>query len=180
MKTADIDPTAPPAERMCPTHLLQLDKPSLLGGLDAPPSGSPLRLSDTPEWPPPILFDAVYAGAVLHHFGTQILKDEAVATWKGTFYPGGVMTTAHVDYKVITNERAAAAEKARNQTQDRKARYEARGGPDTLDMLMTLPYIMVPRNKLPDMLREAKAKAEATEQRRVQEKVDTWMKQIAR
>jgi hypothetical protein len=38
---------------------------------------------------------------------------------------------------------------------------------------------MVPRNKLPDMLREAKAKAEATEQRRVREKVDTWMKQVA-
>jgi hypothetical protein len=88
------------------------------------------------------------------------------------------MTTAHADYKLITNERAVAAEKARNQTQDRKG-YEAQGGPDTLDMLMTLPYIMVPRNKLPDMLKGAKAKAEATEQRRVQEKVDTWMKQIA-
>jgi hypothetical protein len=60
---------------------------------------------------------------------------------------GGVMTTAHAA----------------------KARYEAQGGPDTLDMLMTLPYIMVPRNKLPDMLRGAKAKAEATEQRHVQE-----------
>lgn len=176
MNTADIDPTAPPAERRCTTHLFQLDKPSFLGGLGAPPSGSPLRLSDTPEWPPPILFDAVYAGAVLHHFGTQILKDEVLATWKGTFYPGGVMATAHADYK---DGRAAIAEKTQNQTQDRKARYEARGVPDTFDMLMTLPYIMVPRNKLPDMLREAKAKAEATEQRRVREKVDTWMKQVA-
>jgi hypothetical protein len=37
MKTADIDPTAPPAER-CTTHLFQLDELSLLGGLGAPPT----------------------------------------------------------------------------------------------------------------------------------------------
>ena len=44
-------------------------------------------------------------------------------------------------------------------------------------MLMILPYILVPRNELKMMLREAKEKAEAAEQRRVQEKVGTWMKQ---
>lgn len=88
------------------------------------------------------------------------------------------MTTAHADYKVIMDERAATAERTQNQTQGRKAHYEARGGPDTFDMLMTLPYIMVPRNKLQAMLREATAKAEAMEHRRVEEKVDTWMKQI--
>jgi hypothetical protein len=177
MNTADIDPTAPPAEGRCTTHLFKLGNPFLLGR-ETLSSGSPLRISDTPEWPPPILFDAVYAGAVLHHFGTQLLKDEVVATWKDTFYPGGVMTMAHADCKVITDERAATAERTQNQAQDRKARYEARGGPDTFDMLMTLPYIMVPRNKLQAMLREAKAKAEATDQRHVQEKVDAWMKQI--
>ena len=177
MNTSDIDPTAPPAKRRCTAHRFRLSDPVSLGGLGAPPSGSPLRLSDTPECPPPILFDAVYAGAVLHHFGTQTLKDEVVATWKETFYPGGVMTTAHADHK--TDERAATAERIQKQTQDRKARYEARGRPDTFDMLMTLPYIMVPRNKLQATLREATAKAEATEQRRVHEKVDTWMKQIA-
>jgi hypothetical protein len=153
MNTADIDPTAPPAKRKCTAHRFRLNDPVSFGGLGAPPSGSPLRLSDTPECPPPILFDAVYAGAVLHHFGTQILKDEVVATWKETFYPSGVMTTAHADYKVITDERAATMERTQNQTHDRKARYEARGSPDTFDMLMTLPYIMVPRNELQAMLR---------------------------
>ena len=178
MNTADIDPISPPTERRYTTHLFRLDRPVFLGGVGAPPSGSPLRFSDTPEWPTPILFDAVYAGAILHHFGTHMLKDEVVATWQETFYPGGVMTMAPADYKVITDERAATVERTQNQTQDRKARHEARGSPDTFDMLMTLPYIMVPRNKLQAMLREAMAKAEATEQRRVQEKVDTWMKQI--
>ena len=88
------------------------------------------------------------------------------------------MTAADADYKAITDERAAAAERTRNQTQVRKARYEACDGPDTFDILLTLPYIMVPRNELKAMLREEKEKAEATEQRHVQERVDTWLKQI--
>ena len=163
MNTADINPTALPAERRCTAHHFQLDDPASLSSLGAPPSGSPLRLSDTPDFPPPILFDTVYAGTVLHHFGTQTLKDEVVATWKETFYPGGVMTMAHADCKVITDERAATAERTQNQTQDRKANYEARGGLDTLDMLMTLPYIMVPRNKLQAVLRGDGAKTRGGE-----------------
>ena len=59
------------------------------------------------------------------------------------------MTTARADYKV----RAATTERTWNQTQDRKARYEARNSPDPFDMLMTLLYIMVPRNKLQATLR---------------------------
>ena len=45
-------------------------------------------------------------------------------------------------------------------------------------MLMTLPYIMVPRDELQSMLREAEEKAEEMERIRVHEKVDTWMQQI--
>jgi hypothetical protein len=168
MNTSHVDPTAPPAEQRCTAHLFRPDTPSFLGirGRETLSSGSPLQISDNPKWPPGILFDAVYAGAVLHHFGTQTLKDEVVATWKDTFYPGGVMTAAD------------AAKRSRNQAQERGARYEARGGPDTLDMLMALPYILVPPNELQAVMREAKEKAEANEQRRVQEKVNTWMKQM--
>ncbi len=93
------------------THLFQPNKRTALGR-ETLPLGSPLRISDTPEWPPPILFDAVYASAVLHHFGTQTLKDEVAATWKDTFDPGGVMAAADANYKVITDERSAAANRA--------------------------------------------------------------------
>jgi hypothetical protein len=175
MDTSDVDSTAPPAEPRCTAHLFRPDTPSFfrIRGREILPSGSPLQISDDPKWPPGILFDAVYAGAVLHHFGTQTLKDEVAATWKDTFYPGGVITAADADYKVTTDERAAAAKRSRNQ-----ARYEARGGPDTLDMLIALPYILIPPNELQAVRREAKEKAEANEQRRVQEKVNTWRKQM--
>src|SRR5579863_8306326 len=176
MNMSDIKSTTPPAEKRCTAHLFWDDKLSL--GRDSLPLGSPLQISDSPLWPPAILFDAIYAATVLHHFGTQTLKDEVAASWKHAFDPGGVMTTAQVDYNAITDETAAAAERKLNRAQARKARHdEAHSGPDTFDMLMTLPYIMVPRDEL-HVLREAKEKAEVREQRRVHEKVDTWMKQI--
>lgn len=178
MDTTDVDPTATPEEKWYTAHLFEPNQPYFLAGLGAP-SGTPLRISDTRDWPPDILFDAVYAGAVLHKFGTQTLKDEVTATWKDTFDPGGVMDQAHAGHGAITDARALAAEKSQNQAQERRARHQARGAvPDTFDMLMALPYILVPREELQATLREAKEKTEAAEQRRVQEKVDAWNEQV--
>ena len=178
MDTSDVDPTAPPGEKRCTAHLFDPSQPYLLGGMGAPPSGSSLRISDTPDWPPTILFDAVYASAILHHFGTQILKDVVAATWMDTFDPGGVMDQAHAERKSMTDAQALTEERTQKQAQERQARYEARAVPDTFDMLLALPYILVPRNEKQAMLREAKEKAAAAEQRRVQEKVDTWNRQV--
>ena len=169
MDTPDVDPTAPPGEKRCTAHLFEPRKPYRLG---TSPSGSPLRISDTPAWPPTILFDAVYASTVLHHFGTQTLKDVVAATWMDTFYPGGVTDQAHAEALTDSEERT------QKHAQARQTRYEARTVPDTFDMLLALPYILVPRNELQATLREAKEKAGATEQRRVQEKVDAWNRQI--
>jgi len=84
---------------------------------------------------------------------------------------------AHAEHKSITDAQALTEERTRKQAQEHQARYEARSVPDTLYMLLALPYILVPRNELQTTLREAKEKA-AAEQRRVQEKVDTWNRQI--
>ncbi|KAJ2911499.1 hypothetical protein MD484_g8915, partial [Candolleomyces efflorescens] len=171
LNTSDVDPIASPEAPRCTA---QLFNPALPYSLGTPtlPSGSPLRVSDYSKWPPAILFDAVYAGAVLHHFGTQALKDEIAATWNDAFYPGSVMTAADADYKVRTDERASAAKKLRAQERERQ---QGGGAPDTLDMLMALPYILVPPSELQAVKREAKEKTEANERRRVQEKVTTWM-----
>ena len=163
MTTADVNPTALPTEKACTAHLFLLGhaERAFLGD-ETLPLGSPLRVSNTPEWPPTILFDAVYAGAVLHHFGTQTLKDEVTVTWKDI-------------YRVIVDEKSAAAKKV--QKQEREARYQAHAFPDAFDMLMFLPYIKVPTNDLEAAFMEAEEKAEAMEQRRAREKVDAWMKQ---
>lgn len=137
MNTADIDPTTPPAETRCAAHLFQPNKQPSFGALGPLSSGSPLRIPNTPEWPPTILFDVVYASAVIRHFGTQTLVDEIAASWEDSFDPGGIMVAARIDYKVLADERAANAKRRMNHAQ---ARHDARSGPD-----MTLPYILVPR-----------------------------------
>lgn len=70
------------------------------------------------------------------------MKDKVAATWKDTFYPGGIMTAAHVDYKAITDERVVTTERAQSQALNRQVRDDARKNPDTFDMLMTLSYII--------------------------------------
>jgi hypothetical protein len=172
MNTTDIDPVALSTEKRCTSHLFLRGKSIPEKELS---SSSPLRIPDTPEYPPTIRFDAVYASAVLQHFGTQQLKDEVIATWKDSFYPGGIVTAADTEQAEIDDERAVAKEKKQKQDQDS---HEARDLPDTFDTLMTLPYIMVPKNELQATLREAREKAEAAEQKRVREKVDAWLRQV--
>ena len=179
MTTSDIDRTAQSDEKRYTAHLFSpndrygFGDPTLVG------SGPRLRVPNTTnEWPPDILFDIVYAGAVLGHFSTPTLEDELSKGWKDTFYPG-VMSTTQADYKEITDERAAARERKEKQAQERRARHEAHRGPDVFDMLMIMPYVMVPRDQLEAVYSEARKKAEATEHRRVEEKVNTWAKQVA-
>jgi hypothetical protein len=178
MDTSDINPTASPEAERCTAHLFEPDKRDYLGD-NTLPLGSPLRIcTDRTRWPPAILFDAVYASAVLHHFGTKTMKDEVTGTWKNIFYPGGAITTTKADLNAITEQRAADVERKQQNDQDCHVQQDALDGPDTFDMLTVLPYIRVPRNGVQAMLRGAEEAAEAAEQRRVHEKVDSWMKQI--
>ncbi|KAF8873212.1 hypothetical protein CPB84DRAFT_1798578 [Gymnopilus junonius] len=95
-----------------------------------------------------------------HHFGTESLKDGITVAWQHTFHPGRHM---HLDaeYNSITNTREQASDQ-----------------PDLFDMLMTLPYAMVPRDKIQAALREEEDKARVVEFRRVQEKVNVWLKDV--
>ena len=83
MNTTDIDPTAPPAEKRCTSHVFTTKPP--IRALLFP--GSTLSLSGTPRDPPAILFDAIYATTILHHFGTQSLRDLITIVWKDATYP---------------------------------------------------------------------------------------------
>ena len=176
MDTSDVDFTLPPTEERCTTHLFEPDVRYYLGDTTLP-LGSPLHMSNTPDWPPAILFDAVYASSVLHCFGAQALKDEGAAPWKEAFY--GVMSAGQADYKALLDKRAADADKSSKHNQERDARFERHRCPDTFDMLLNLPYILVPPDELHAMRKKAHEIAEAKEQGRVQEMVSTWARQVA-
>ena len=168
MTTADVELTSPPTEKKCIAHAFEPGR-HFLPGTTSTPLGSPVRISDTPQWPPAILFDAVYAGSLLHHFGTQELKDTLATTWEDVFNPRGTMTS---------DEREERKQLQAQNRMTRREAAEANSGPDALDMLMALPYIMVPREKRLSILRELEEEAKVIEQRRVDEKVNLWMEQV--
>ncbi|KAJ2918912.1 hypothetical protein MD484_g1500, partial [Candolleomyces efflorescens] len=174
MSTTDIDSTAPPTEKRCTAHVFELGAQGLLGLTI--PSGSPLRISETeattsPEcqWPPDVLFDLVYANAVLYHFGTPELTQELNSEgWKDILCPDGILTGADHNYDSDLGSRTCTSTDGR-----------ATGTrPDRLDMIMALPYILVPPDELRAVLREKEERAEEVERRRVRERVGDWMEGI--
>ena len=106
MDTTDIDPSASPSEERCTAQTFELPPDEYALGDPRLQSGSPLRLSHTPDWPPAFLFDGVYAGSVFHNFGTQELKDMVNKRWKAS-YAGGSITTADAGHEVIIGQQPA-------------------------------------------------------------------------
>ncbi|KAH9055159.1 hypothetical protein EDB83DRAFT_1111029 [Lactarius deliciosus] len=50
-------------------------------------SGTLVQIAASPQSPPDILFDAIYASFILHHFGTKIVKDRIAKEWTDSLYP---------------------------------------------------------------------------------------------
>ncbi|KAH8995406.1 hypothetical protein EDB92DRAFT_2052945 [Lactarius akahatsu] len=158
MSTTDIDPTAPPAQKQCISHLFEPAPPGTIT------SGSTFQISDIHRFPPAIIFDAVYAGAVLHHFGTQTLKDMVIANWEDTY--SRAMTA--------TDPIESLRSRMQAQTLD-EVHDESHCEPDILDMFAFVPYCMVPPDELRAAMSELREGAEAEECRRVEEKVEEWV-----
>ncbi|KAH9027283.1 hypothetical protein EDB84DRAFT_1608777 [Lactarius hengduanensis] len=159
MDTSDIDHDAPPDQKRCTAHLIQVNGPYPREFV----SGSLVQITASSQFrpPPDILFDAVYATFILHHFGTKRVKDRITKEWNDTLYS-------------VTDEHATTSE--RTSAQDERRTKHRR--PDIMGMLMALPYILVPPDKLQAEMRAAKEEAEAAEQSRVQERVEGWIKQV--
>ncbi len=89
MDTTDVDPNADRAQERFTSHFFFTHSVSLARYTD-----SAVRVpSNMSIWPPTALFDAVYASAVLHHFG--FTPTHISEKWGDVFYPGVSMTSAH-------------------------------------------------------------------------------------
>ena len=186
MSTADVDPTAQPTEKRCIAHLFDPDLPESFGD-PAFHSGSQVRMPNTADkWPPNILFDAVYANAILRHFAPRTMKD-ILKQWKATFYPQGITSGVQANNQAIIDERATAAKRnEQNQVREQRAAGRAnrtrRAGDDPedyFDCLMMLPYIMVPPEKHKAIWRKAGEKRAERERSRVDDKVVGWAREVA-
>ncbi|KAG9310796.1 hypothetical protein JVU11DRAFT_8648 [Chiua virens] len=182
IRTTDIDPTASQEEKRCTAHLFD---PVLSNIFYALRQGSSVKIPNSPDsWPPGILFDAVYAGAVLHHFAAQPLRD-AHRAWKSTFYKG--TSRAQAEHREIISERAAQNARKIEQKDvrgQRASEHQKRGvGGDSNDdyfgFLMALPYILMPRDELEAYQREAEEKKAERERSRVTDKVLGWTREVA-
>ena len=154
--------------------------------------GRPLPLSDPRRDPPAIIFDAVYAGAIVHHFGSQIMKDVVSSAWKNDFHKGGVTSSAGAERKKIDDKRAALADKTEpevevkqharryKRTEGRKSHHldTTPSGPDSLDMVMMLPYAFLPANERQAFFMRAREKAEAVEKEHLEETVGQWARHV--
>jgi len=91
--TTDVDLNAGRAQERVTTHFFEF-RESL--ERQAGPSGLAVRLPpDMSIWPPPMLFDAVYASAVAHYFG--VASTDMLEKWADMFYPGRSTKPAYAD-----------------------------------------------------------------------------------
>jgi hypothetical protein len=75
MDTSDVDPNSEKTQERYTKHLFNEAAERPTG-----PSGSVVRVpSNKSIWPPALLFDAVYASAVVHNFGT--VATDIVEKW---------------------------------------------------------------------------------------------------
>jgi hypothetical protein len=95
----------------------------LVAGLSGPAVRVP---SDRSIWPPSIIFDAVYASAVVRHFGSPVT--DALKKWGDVFYPGVPTKAAHTDAKRQRDQADANKEDSNEQKAAGRQRYEKRTG----------------------------------------------------
>ncbi|KAH8980748.1 hypothetical protein EDB86DRAFT_3087628 [Lactarius hatsudake] len=179
--SANVDDTAPPEQKRYTAHIMQNG--------DTVPSdcvlGSSFRIAENvhAQFPPDILFDAVYASFMVHQFGTEAMKDSA-RKWEDTFYSKGPMTQREAAHRAILDECASAKEKTKKQALDRdecrenRKRLKSGQARDLIDMLLAIPYILVLPDEHLEMMRQAREELEAVEQRCVQKKVEEWMRHV--
>ena len=184
MDTTDVDSSADRAQERFTSHLFAPELKELLPAL----SGSAIRVSsDTSIWPPTMLFDAVYAGVVMRHFGLKDSDSGFLKKYGDIFYPGGPTKAAHADDKHRRDQDDAAKENIRQSNARRDKRQEARdpknrgtnNAVDPLDVAMMYRFKAVDPEKVKAYLKECEAVTAERERKGLEEKVNSWRESLA-
>lgn len=133
-------------ETRCTAHVFR-DKRGILGDPSLI-SGTNVRVShNVKDWPPQILFDAVYASAVLRRFDSEGFTDYS-KKWTSTYYPGGLTTALRRQQDVINRGRKDYNDKVATQASARSKRYQNKnknhdGDEEELDVVSYMPLPIV-------------------------------------
>ena len=173
MDTTDVVANADPAEERFTYHIFNQSLRGLLPEL----FGSAIRApSDMSMWPPTVLFDAVYASAVWHHFHAT----NEFEKWKDVFYPpDGPMTAAKADGKRQDGQSEPDKKNKDEQNTKRKQCAESRAkkgadAMDSFDMVMMCRYMQMGPEKTRVYLKQCEEMAAAREHKGLEEKVNSW------
>lgn len=177
MDTTDIDSNADRAQERFTSHHFDRSLERVL-----PSSGSAIRVpSDMSDWPPAELFDAVYASAVLHHFGFQL--NHISETWGDVYHPGGTMKA---NDRRRHHQADVDKENSKRQAADRQQRYERRDGRrrnrDTIhpyDLVLMYRCQAMEPEKVRAYLKGSEEIVAAKERKGLEDKVNSWRESLA-
>jgi hypothetical protein len=183
MDTTDVVSDADGAHERSTSHFFAQSS-HLVAGL----SGSAVRVpSDRSIWPPSILFDAVYASAVVRHFGSPIT--DALKKWGDVFYPGGPMKVAHTDAKRRGDQADVDKENSSEQNAAQRQHHEKRNGRlgkhnaiDYYDLSMICRFMAMEPEDVSTYLTGCEENQEmqaAGERKALEEKVKAWKESLA-
>ena len=176
MDTSDVDPNADKTQERYTSHLFNkaAERP-------AGPSGTVVRVpSNKSIWPPALLFDAVYASAVVHNFG--FVATDIVEKWWDAF-PGGPTKAMPTNDKDRHDQTYAddSEENTNRQKPARQRRYKRRGihgALDYLDIVMIHRCMVIGPENVRAYLEECNEMAAARERNMVDEKVNSWRESL--
>ncbi|KAF9525360.1 ribosomal L37ae protein family-domain-containing protein [Crepidotus variabilis] len=131
-------------------------------------SNAALRVPDkaADSWPPSFIFDAVYASAVLRHFGTPDLNNAVTSLWQHIWYPEGMMTSTQAKYQRQLGRKSSI----HHNEESHEDPQHGVPKPDFYDMVMILPFIGIPPKRLNEAMANAEYTAEVANQARAKAK----------
>lgn len=178
MDTTDVDANADSAQESLTSHLFDQDLKRAAG-----PSGKAVRVpSDMSTWPPAVFFDAVYASAVVHHFGFGVT--DILEKWGDMFYTP--MKTAHTNGKHRRDRADADEDNSNGLTVAQQRHYDRRGGRRSRhnaihphDVLMMYRFKAMEPEKVMAYIKGCKEIAAEKERKELEEKVNSWRGSLA-
>ena len=139
---------------------------------------------DRSDWPPDVLFEAVYGATVMYNFG----KGNVLEEWQSKFYPGERTIAARADEQRRLDEAATLKDNVMRQTHERTLRHEALeqrrqqldndDRMDNMDIFITYPFMFMPREDLERYLKQLSEKKAAAEREELDAKVNSWRREI--
>lgn len=147
------------------------------------PTGSQVRVpSNMADWPPDILFDYVYASAVIKHFG--IIEEGRLLKWRDTYYPEGALTSQGVSERVRKENITQGERDRQRQIRERQERGKTRSDKnlprvDLLELFWEASY--GPKANFEFCLQQAEERERAEAEREREEsrsKVVSWIEQV--